>query len=305
MGVAMQREIQPMHSILVDYYFTLLDVLAILLLIGGVGVAVYLAMWMRLRNKLETLEQERADARVTYDREYFRALHNHLHSAIAHELVRGLDFISKKSAETLERLGEEQNSLREKQKRIIAKVYELDQHGENILKLFDPEGNGLETEFLNVRRLIEGVVSTELILYADSEGVTLMAHLDDVEPTLLDRDQTLVAIKNVIHNSIKYSFPGGVVKIVLSLEIDKKDGAEKTICIEVTDTGKGVPEKDQAKIFELRKRSDGLIEPGSGLGLYLARKAARRQGGDVVLVSSTLNQGSVFKITLPYVDFEE
>ena len=72
------------------------------------------------------------------------------------------------------------------------------------------------------------------------------------------------------------------------------------IYVEVKDTGKGIREEDQDKIFELRVRGDGLIEPGSGLGLYCAREAARRQGGDVILVSSSLNQGSVFRITFPY-----
>ena len=47
-------------------------------------------------------------------------------------------------------------------------------------------------------------------------------------------------------------------------------------------------------------RGDGLIDKGSGLGLYCARKAARLQGGDVALVSSSPNQGSVFKISLPF-----
>jgi signal transduction histidine kinase len=297
-----------MPGILLDYYFTLLEVLVILFLIGGVGVAVYLAMLRRWQHRLKTLEQELADARAKYDREYFRVLHDHLHSVVSHEFVDGLRHIkqeSKATLATLERLGEEQNVLREKQKRISVKASELEQRGKNILNLFDLEGNGLETELVNVRRLIEGVL---IELSSDAEelmGVTLRTNLADVEPTLLDRSLTLMALENVIRNAIKYSFPGGVVKIVLSLEMGEKEGAEKTICVEVTDTGRGIPEKDQERIFNLRERGDGLIEPGSGLGLYLAREAARRQGGDVVLVTSTLNQGSVFKITLPYIGYEE
>ena len=72
------------------------------------------------------------------------------------------------------------------------------------------------------------------------------------------------------------------------------------IYIEVKDTGRGISEEDQNRIFEPRVRGDGLIESGHGLGLYLARRAARRQGGDVILVRSSPNQGSVFRILLPY-----
>jgi hypothetical protein len=146
MGAAAHREIQPMPGILLDYYLTLLEVLVILFLMGGVGVAVYWAMLRRSRNRLKTLEQELADARAKYDREYFRVLHDHLHSVVSHEFVTGLRYIKQESAATLERLGEEQNVLREKQKRISAKACELEQRGENILNLFNPEGNGLETE---------------------------------------------------------------------------------------------------------------------------------------------------------------
>jgi signal transduction histidine kinase len=66
--------------------------------------------------------------------------------------------------------------------------------------------------------------------------------------------------------------------------------------------GRGIKEENKTPIFELSVRGDGLTEPGSGLGLYCARKAARLQGGDVILVSSSLNRGSVFKIILPYSD---
>jgi signal transduction histidine kinase len=72
------------------------------------------------------------------------------------------------------------------------------------------------------------------------------------------------------------------------------------VAVEVRDRGRGIREEERERIFELRERGDGLIEPGSGLGLYAARQAARRQGGDVVLVRSGPNQGSVFKATFPY-----
>jgi signal transduction histidine kinase len=179
----------------------------------------------------------------------------------------------------------------------------LTQHAENILDVFAPEGDKLQMELLSIRQLVERVL-LDLFLFAESRGVVLRPNLEDVEPTVLNRNLTLVALKNVIHNAIKYSFTGGVVEIILFLE-NPEEGVGKTICVEVKDTGKGIREENQDTIFDLKVRGDGLIEPGSGLGLYLARKAARRQGGDVVLVTSTLNQGSVFKITLPYIDFEE
>ena len=139
----------------------------------------------------------------------------------------------------------------------------------------------------------------ELYLYAQSQGVALMPNLHDMEPIAFNRDSILLALRNVIHNAIKYSPRGRVVEIDLSLE-KAEEGPGKMICVEVKDTGKGIRAEEQDKIFELNKRGDGLIEPGSGLGLYLAREAARRQGGDVILVSSSLGQGSVFRVILPY-----
>jgi len=288
-----------MPMILLDYYFTLFEVLVVLFLMGGVGVAVYWGMGRRWRNRLKALEQKHADDLAKHDSGYFQELHNRLQSAVAHEFLQPLNDISSKSAQTLEGLGEEQGILRDQQDRIIATADELTQHAANILDLFAPEGGKLQKELLSMRRLVEGVLLGNY-RYAQSKGVTLRPNLDDVEPTVLDRHLTLIPLQNVIQNAIKYSHRGGVVEIVLYLERGETTEAGKWICVELKDTGKGIREEDQDTIFELRKRGDGLIETGSGLGLYLARKAARRQGGDVILVSSSLNQGSIFKITFPY-----
>jgi signal transduction histidine kinase len=281
-----------MESILLDYYFTLSEVLVILLLAGCVGGAIYWGLIRHWQRKLKTAEQRR-------NPEHIRALHDHIQSAVAHEFGTGLDRITNQSAQTLEGLSEAQDSLREKQNKIIAKAQELDQHAANILDVFAPEQDEPPRELLNIRGLVEGVL-VELYLYAESKRVTLRTNLADVEPTLLNRNLTLRSVKNVIHNAIRYSHPGSVVETTLTLKRAKRKNPGKVIWVEVKDTGSGIPEEEQGTIFELRVRGDGLIQTGSGLGLYLARQAARRQGGDVILVRSGLNQGSVFKIILPY-----
>jgi signal transduction histidine kinase len=281
-----------MQSILLDYYFTLLEVLVFLLLAGCVGGAIYWGLMRHWQRKLRATEQR-------CDPESIRALHNHIQSAVAHEFGTGLDHITNQSAQTLEGLSEAQDSLRDKQHAIIAEAQKLDQHADNILDVFAPEQEEPQRELLNIRGLVEGVL-VKLYLYAESKRVTLRTNLADVEPTLLNRDLTLRSVKNVIHNAIRYSYPGGVVETTLTLRRARRKNRGKVIWVKVKDTGSGISEEKQGTIFELRVRGDGLIQTGSGLGLYLARQAARRQGGDVILVRSGLNKGSVFKIILPY-----
>jgi two-component system sensor histidine kinase SenX3 len=282
-----------MHGFLFDYYLTVFGVFVILLLFSGVGATVCWGMGRHWRKKSEALQQDLADIRAKYTHTDFEKLCNDLESIVAHEFVKGLDYISKKSEETLEGLTKEQLPLRDKQSRIIAKAHELAQHATNILDLYAPQQEKPQQELLSIRQLV-GNVLQEFFPYAESKSVTLKFNLDDIEPILLNRNLTVQALKNVIHNAIKYSHPGGVVEVALSLE------GGKAICVKVQDTGKGIREKDHGNIFELRKRGDGLIEPGSGLGLYCAREAAQRQGGDVILVNSRVNEGSTFKIILPY-----
>ncbi len=286
-----------MDNFLFDYYLSRFEVLLILLFAGGVGIAVLWAMRRRWRNRLEASAGAQGGDRVELDRERARELHNLLNSAIAHEFVKGLDYIASMSAETLDGMREEQGVLRGKQDRIIIKAHDLSQHAENVLDVFAPDPEKPRNELVNIRRLTEHVLS-ELFRYAQSKGVTLSPDLIDPEPTTLDRNLTLLALRNVVHNAIRYSHPGGVVEVTLSLGAD----GGGLIHIDVKDSGRGIREEDRDRIFQLRERGDGLIEPGSGLGLYCARKAVLRQGGDLILVDSGINRGSTFRIALPYSD---
>ncbi len=65
----------------------------------------------------------------------------------------------------------------------------------------------------------------------------------------------------------------------------------------VADQGRGIAAEDQPRIFEKFERLSAS-EPGTGLGLYIARRLARAMGGDID-VDSAPGQGARFVLTLP------
>ena len=72
---------------------------------------------------------------------------------------------------------------------------------------------------------------------------------------------------------------------------------ELFVRIDVADTGDGIPEAEQAKIFSRFYRSEANRD-GVGVGLYLAREIVTQEGG-YIKVSSIPDKGSVFSVFLP------
>lgn len=106
-----------------------------------------------------------------------------------------------------------------------------------------------------------------------------------------DRKWTIEAVSNVIENSIKYSPENSVIEI-------KVIPYEAFIAIQIKDSGIGIREEEQGKVYERFYRSaDVSREPGFGIGLYLVREILRRQGG-YSKISSTPGQGTVISILL-------
>lgn len=106
-----------------------------------------------------------------------------------------------------------------------------------------------------------------------------------------DPKWTVEAIGNIVDNAIKYTGQGHVAMAVVKNEL--------FIRIDISDTGNGIPEGEQAKIFSRFYRSEtARDEDGVGIGLYLARMIISGQGG-YIKVSSKETQGSVFSVFLP------
>jgi PAS domain S-box-containing protein len=99
---------------------------------------------------------------------------------------------------------------------------------------------------------------------------------------------------NLLSNAVKFTPEGGTITVTCSTAPDH-------VAIVVTDTGPGIPLEMQNAIFEpfvQLGRTLSAIREGTGLGLAISRDLARAMDGDVS-VSSTLGEGSTFRIKLP------
>ena len=126
----------------------------------------------------------------------------------------------------------------------------------------------------------------------DSIEVVFEPLLKDSCCILMNRHEVEKILHHLLDNAIKFTQKGS---ITLRTYQDKMDS--RMVCFSVTDTGCGVKEGDEEKIFEHFYKSD-VYKEGVGLGLSLARRVARQLGGDVV-IDSRYKEGSRFVLKLP------
>lgn len=125
---------------------------------------------------------------------------------------------------------------------------------------------------------------------AAEKGLTLTVNSTNAA-ACFDPKWTAEALCNLVDNAIKYTARGEVTISVIQYEL--------FVRIDVADTGIGIPEENQAKIFSRFYRGDANAQKeGVGIGLYLARDILHREGG-YIKVSSTEGIGSVFSMFLP------
>ena len=109
---------------------------------------------------------------------------------------------------------------------------------------------------------------------------------------LFDPKWTEEALCNLLDNALKYTPAGGSVTVEVR-------PYEMFTAVCVQDTGPGIPEEEQAKIFGRFYRAPGAYQAdGVGIGLYLTRQIAAGQGG-YIRVNSAPGQGSRFSLYLP------
>jgi PAS domain S-box-containing protein len=116
-----------------------------------------------------------------------------------------------------------------------------------------------------------------------------------LRPLKSDRQKVKQVVLNLLSNALKFT-PSGSVTISATY-----DEGRRWVAISVQDTGVGIPEEDQAKVFEDFRQLDSSPARGyggTGLGLSICRRLAQMLGGTIELVSA-VNKGSTFTLKLP------
>jgi signal transduction histidine kinase len=125
------------------------------------------------------------------------------------------------------------------------------------------------------------------------KGIDLDVSLDEVVITA-DEDLLSQVWINLIHNSIKFTPEGGRIHVALC-----RPG--RVVVVRISDTGIGIPEEDQPRIFERFYKADKSRRrstEGSGLGLSIARKIVEMHKGTIGL-ESKLGAGTTLTVSLP------
>ena len=131
-----------------------------------------------------------------------------------------------------------------------------------------------------------------IVYSAEQKGISVEVQCPDDLRVSHDSKWTAEALFNLLDNAVKYTPAGG--KISVSVE-----QWEMYVKLDVTDTGRGIPESRQAAIFRRFYREEEVHDqPGVGIGLYLAREIISRQGG-YIKVTSEVGRGSTFSVFLP------
>jgi signal transduction histidine kinase/HAMP domain-containing protein/ActR/RegA family two-component response regulator len=168
----------------------------------------------------------------------------------------------------------------------------------------------VESSEMNLVELRD-VLEREFRPVADQKGMSFSVELDaDTEPTIVtDSGRLRQVLKNLLTNAFKFT-DRGEVKLWMGqatagwhAENQALRDATSVIAFSISDTGIGVAEELQSRIFEAFTQADGTTGRqygGTGLGLSISRELVQLLGGEIT-VTSTLGEGSTFTVYLPSV----
>ncbi|MDI9635533.1 HAMP domain-containing sensor histidine kinase [Geitlerinema splendidum] len=161
--------------------------------------------------------------------------------------------------------------------------------------------NTLPLEACDIRQLLLPLIHSAEAIAQDKQQ-TLNARLTHPLPLVQANPQALrEVLSNILDNAIKYTPPGGCVY----LETNEQTPA--TLCIQISDTGPGIPAQDLEHIFERHYRGVQAETPipGTGLGLAIAKDLIEQMQGKIQVLSPAvhpqiLNRGTTFIVCLQH-----
>jgi len=164
-------------------------------------------------------------------------------------------------------------------------VHQLQLQNESLLELTRVNDHHPDPKPLLLEKMIDTILSS-----FDAQYSIQKESLDSVIKA--DHFLLFIALRNILQNAITYCSPDRPLKLISSLEL--KPGH---YCISIQDNGLGISPEFIKQIFQMFYKASSQSK-GSGLGLYMARKAIEKLNGSIE-VSSDTESGSTFRIVLP------
>ncbi len=190
--------------------------------------------------------------------------------------------------------------INEKQDTALKSIREqsriLTQMVNQLLDVSRIEAGGMQLEMheVVVRDLLDRVQRTFVAL-ARKQDITFEVVADPATPSIIPGDSDRLrdqVLGNLISNALKFTPTGGRVEVRAWKE-------EAWLCICVKDTGAGIPEEQQAHVFDKFFQVGGQARSkGAGLGLTIAHEVVHGHGGEIS-VHSEPGKGSTFEVRLP------
>lgn len=251
------------------------------------GISIFYG-YMASQVKKEKKRMEQLEAAVRLKRQFL--------SAVAHDIKTPLNVILGHAELLAGEYGgqtdpaERLSSL----KRIRENIDRIVQLVTDFLAVSKLETLGLEMarHLVQMNAIAEDIVLQQAVTARD-KNLKLMLNLDkNLKPVMGDNNQLQRALWNLVANAIKFTRSGGSITL-------RSRMVGKEICIEVSDSGPGIPREDLPRLFSEFKRLKGSANTeGTGLGLFIVKTIVEAHNGTVA-VESAEGVGSTFTILLP------
>ncbi len=255
-------------------------------------------------SSLKILEQERVEhlrqlREKNAQLEELDQLKSRFVSNVSHELRTPLAVI--KLYATLSRKGRPEKQTHYLQT-IEQETHRLETMVENILDLTRMDRHALRAQPEVV--VAEEIIAQVMQVYeetAQKRAIDLRNHVrSELPPLWADKNHLIQMLTNLVDNALKYTPKGGQVWVA-AREIESN--SQRMLEIAIGDTGLGIPEEEQPKVFErfFRGSNNTASSTGTGLGLAIVQELMHLHGGSVT-VQSEPGAGSVFALRFPLYD---
>lgn len=216
-------------------------------------------------------------------------------SNVSHELKTPLSSIKVLSESLLLQEGIPEQMYREFLQDINSEVDRMSAIINDLLQLVKLDRNQTSIVFklVNINKCVEDIIK-RLKPLAQKKNIDIMYEKNKEVFADADEMKLSLAISNLIDNAIKYTPEDGVVNIEI-------DSDHQNAFIKVQDTGIGIGEEEQQKVFERFYRVDKTRDRetgGTGLGLAITHSTILLHNGSIKLISRE-NEGSTFTVRIP------